>query len=289
MELAISSLEKTYKNGVRALDNLSLTLGPGVHGILGPNGAGKSTLMQILTCNLEPSSGMVLWNGMPIKKEQSAYCAVLGYMPQQQALYPSFTPVDYLNYVAALWCMNKKHTSKAVEEVLRRVELTDVANRKIAALSGGMRQRLLLAQAIIHNPKVLILDEPTAGLDPYQRNKIKNIIAELSADCIILLATHVVSDIEVIANDVILLKEGKVIKHGTPSNLCQSIHGKVYEVVLPTRSIPPDWKVSQIKQQMNGIKVVRVLSDYPPAGYDSHCVEPTLEDVFLYEVGPISC
>ena len=288
MELTISNLSKTYKNGVKALDNLSLTLGPGVHGILGPNGAGKSTLMQILTCNLAPSGGSVLWNGNPIQEAQSEYCAVLGYMPQQQALYPSFTPDDYLNYIAALWCMDKKQTTRAVSEVLRRVELSDVANRKIATLSGGMRQRLLLAQAIIHDPKVLILDEPTAGLDPYQRIQIKNIISEISANCIVILATHVVSDIEVIANNVLLMKQGRIIRQDAPSRLCSSIHGKVHEVELSERSIPQEWKVSQFRQLMDGKLVVRILSDTPPSGYNSYLVEPTLEDVFLYEVGIMS-
>lgn len=288
MELKISHLSKTYGTGVRALEDLTVTLTPGIHGILGPNGAGKSTMMQILTCNLKPTSGDVFWNGRSILTDRADYCASLGYMPQQQAMYPSFTPVQYLSYMADLRNMDMRTVSDVIKDVLTRVGLLDVANRKISTFSGGMKQRLLLAQAVLSRPKVLILDEPTAGLDPYQRIAIRNIISELSANCIVLLATHVVSDIEVIAKDILLLSHGKLLHFDTPGRLCESIQGKVHEVELPELHIPENWTISSVRQQMDGKLAVRVLADRPPAGYASRAVEPNLEDVFLYEVGAVT-
>lgn len=287
MMLSVLHLSKTYSTGVKALNDLTVTLTPGIHGILGPNGAGKSTLMQILTCNLSPSSGDILWNGSSILADRRAYCASLGYMPQQQAMYPSFTPVQYLSYMAQLRNMEKRTVPDAIREVLSRVGLLEVANRKISTFSGGMKQRLLLAQAVLNRPKVLILDEPTAGLDPYQRIAIRNIISELSANCIVLLATHVVSDIEVIARDILLLNKGKLLHFDTPGVLCASIQGKVHEVELPGQHIPEEWTISSVRQQMDGKLAVRVLADTPPQGFVSRPVEPTLEDLFLHEVGAI--
>lgn len=287
MELKIEHLSKIYSTGVRALDDLTVTLTPGIHGILGPNGAGKSTLMQILTCNLSPSSGDILWNGNSILADRRDYCASLGYMPQQQAMYPSFTPVQYLSYMAELRNMPKRTVPDAIRDVLDRVGLLDVANRKISTFSGGMKQRLLLAQAVLSRPKILILDEPTAGLDPYQRIAIRNIISELSTNCIVLLATHVVSDVEVIARDILLLNKGELLHFDRPGALCASIQGRVHEVVLPDQRIPEGWIISSVRQQMDGRLAVRVLADTPPQGFASRPVEPTLEDLFLHEVGAI--
>lgn len=288
MDLTISHLTKKYKTGTKALDDITATLSTGVHGILGPNGAGKTTMMQILTCNLKLTCGDILWNGESILHNRDAYCAALGYMPQQQAMYPSFTAEEYLRYMATLRNVDKRNIASVIQETLLLVNLLDVANKKIATFSGGMKQRLLLAQAVLTHPQVLILDEPTAGLDPYQRISIRNIISELSANCIVLLATHVVPDIEVIAKDIMLLQHGKLKKFDSPGNLCESIKDKVFEVELPDQKIPKEWRVSNVRQQMDGKFIVRILADSAPAGYLVDAVEPTLEDVYLYEVGAVS-
>ena len=285
MELTIRELTKRYESGTKALDQLSITFTQGVHGILGPNGAGKSTLLQILTCNLKPTSGDILWNGKSIYEDKDGYCSCLGYMPQQQAMYPSFTPNEYLSYFASLRGMDKNLAVNRIREVLELVNLITVSDKKISTFSGGMKQRLLLAQAILGQPRILLLDEPTAGLDPHQRIALRNIIAELSASCIVLLATHIVSDIEVIAKDILLLKQGKLLHHDTPEKICKSLKGKVHEIELNSAVPPAGLSVSGLRQRIDGQYVARILTDIPPKNYAAHPVEPSLEDVFLYELG----
>lgn len=285
MELTIRQLTKTYPSGVKALEGLDVCLSAGVHGILGPNGAGKSTLLQILTGNLRPSGGDVLWNGQSIFTHPEAYRRCLGYMPQQQALYPGFTAAEYLCYFGALRKMDRSTLARRIDEVLARVELQEAAHQKIAGFSGGMKQRLLLAQAVLAKPQVLLLDEPTAGLDPHQRIALRNLIAELSADCVVLLATHIVSDIEVVARDILLLKKGKLVAFDTPGRLCGRLQGKVYEVQLPGAKPPDSFAVSGLRQRIDGSYAARILAEQPPAGYPCRLADPTLEDVFLYEMG----
>ena len=222
MQIILNRVTKKYGDKV-ALDDISFTLEHGVYGLLGPNGAGKSTLMNLLTCNMEPTSGSIVWDGKLLSQVKKEFRAVLGYMPQQQAMYPTFTAAEYLSYIAALHGMNKKDAGEAIERVLCQVELSDVANRKIRTFSGGMKQRLFLAQAILADPKVLILDEPTAGLDPYQRIAIRNMIAEMAADRLILIATHVVQDVEHISKEVLLLREGQLVRKAPPQELCREL------------------------------------------------------------------
>ncbi len=241
--------------------------------------------MQILTCNLKPTSGDVLWNGKSIFEDKDGYCACLGYMPQQQAMYPSFTPNEYLSYFASLRGMDKKLSVNRIREVLALVDLISVSDKKISTFSGGMKQRLLLAQAILGQPQILLLDEPTAGLDPHQRIALRNIIAELSANCIVLLATHIVSDIEVVAKDILMLKQGKLLHYDTPDRICHSIKGKVFEIELNSAVPPVGFSVSGLRQRIDGQYIARILADSPPKNYASHPVEPSLEDVFLYEMG----
>lgn len=281
MCLEIQKLSKIYHGKVKALDQLSVRLEKGIHGILGANGAGKSTLMQMITCNLQPTSGDVLWKGSSIFENTKTYCRALGYMPQQQAMYPSFTPVEYLSYMAEL----RKAGKDRIPDILERVGLSDVAGRRISALSGGMRQRLLLAQAVLGNPEILVLDEPTAGLDPYQRVAMRNLISSLAAECVVLLATHVVQDLETIAQDVLMLDKGKLICYDSVEHMCRSMLGKVFEVSMADCQVPEEWRVSNMRQSIHGEILVRVVSDVPPDGYDCSPVMPTLEDVFLYLVG----
>lgn len=220
MELQIINLKKCYRKKI-ALNDVSFSLTPGIYGLLGPNGSGKSTLMNILTSNIRATSGNVLWDGEDIQKLGKKYRAVLGYVPQQQALYPDFTVHTFLEYVAALRAIPKKQVAQQISFVLEQVELEDVSDYKTKMLSGGMKQRLLIAQAILGSPKLLVMDEPTVGLDPKQRLQIRSLIQKIAADKIVLIATHIVSDLELISNEVLLLREGILIERGTADELIQ--------------------------------------------------------------------
>lgn len=218
MILTVKNLKKNYGDK-EALKGISFTLTNGVYGLLGPNGSGKSTLMNILTGNLKATDGEVLCDGQEIGKMGIKYRELVGYVPQQQALYPNFTANHFLSYIAALRGMSKKSAKQGIDYALDAVQLTDVSTKKIKTFSGGMKQRLLIAQAILGNPKFLIMDEPTAGLDPKQRVEMRNLIATLSKDKIVLIATHVVSDIDNISKEILLIKEGSLIRMGTKEKL----------------------------------------------------------------------
>lgn len=223
--LELQNITKHYGTKL-ALDHVSLTLKNGIYGLLGPNGAGKSTLMNIITGNLKPTSGMVLWNGKNAHDMGAAYRSLLGYAPQQQGLYDTFTGIRFLSYMATLKGISKKEQKGEIQRVLDYVNLTEKAYRPIGTYSGGMKQRILVAQAILGDPHLVVLDEPTAGLDPKERVRIRENIRNISGDKIILVSTHVVSDIESIANEIILLREGKIVDHDTVPSLCKK-HGDV--------------------------------------------------------------
>lgn len=217
--LCLGNITKKYKEKL-ALDEVSLELEPGIYGLLGPNGAGKSTLMNIITGNIKPDSGQVLWNGEDIKNIGVKYRGIIGYAPQQQGLYDTFTGKRFLAYMATLKGILKREMSVEIARVLSYVNMTEAANRPIGTYSGGMKQRILIAQAILGDPKLIVLDEPTAGLDPKERVRIRERIAELAGDKVILVSTHVVSDIEPIAKEIILIKAGKIIDRDTVEHLC---------------------------------------------------------------------
>lgn len=220
--LKIDNLYKSYGK-TKALNNVSMELPNGIYALLGPNGAGKSTLMNILTLGLRPDSGNVLWDELPIEKVGKDYRAILGFMPQQQGLYDGFHGVDFLSYISSLKDVPKKHIREEVERVAALVNLSDRIRDRLSAYSGGMKQRILLAAAIIGNPKLIILDEPTAGLDPKERIRTREIVKAMAKDKIIIFATHVVSDIESIADEVILLKKGMIADKGSPEKLCERL------------------------------------------------------------------
>ncbi|MCL2637372.1 MAG: ATP-binding cassette domain-containing protein [Oscillospiraceae bacterium] len=243
--IVIKDLSKSYGKN-KALNNISLDLVNGVYALLGPNGAGKSTLMNILTLSLRADEGKVLWKGASqtdavsrIEEAGKDYRAVLGYMPQQQGMYDGFRGVDFLSYIAGLKDIPPKRTKEEVERVATLVNLSDRLRDRISGYSGGMKQRILFASAIIGDPQIIVLDEPTAGLDPKERIRIREIVKSMAGEKIILFATHVVSDIETIADDVILLRKGVVIERGSPSDLCErfeitqggleSVYMKVFE------------------------------------------------------------
>lgn len=228
VKLEVQNISKSYKQ-VQALHEISFTLTPGIYGLLGPNGAGKSTLIRILIQSLKPDQGKILWNGQVIRKNPGFYLQNLGYVPQVQALYPEFTPWQYLDYMSALKEIPRKETQRKIEEVLKMVELEDCRNMPIKAMSGGMKQRLLIAQSLLNHPQILILDEPTTGLDPRQRILLKEILHRMAKNTIILLATHLVSDLESIADEILLLRKGILLKKEKPKVLFAEIPEKETE------------------------------------------------------------
>ena len=230
MELTIQNLTKTYGNKV-ALREFSYTFTPGIYGILGANGAGKSTLMNLITDNVKRDSGSILWNGTDILKLGREFRREVGYMPQQQGMYPDYSARDFLCYMAAVKELPRKESRQQIEELLAVVNLSEDAHKRLGGFSGGMRQRVLLAQALLGDPKILILDEPTAGLDPKERLRLRQYISDLAKNKIVFLTTHIVSDIESIANDVLLMKQGELVAHGAPDALIDAVHGQNLEDV----------------------------------------------------------
>ena len=279
MKLVIRGLNKSYGSKA-ALQDFHAVFENGIYGILGPNGAGKSTLMNILTDNLLRDSGRILCNEKEITKMKEQYRKIMGYMPQQQQLYDSF-----ISYMGTLRGMNKKEIKKRMEELFPLLNLNEVRRKKIKELSGGMKQRVLLLQALLDDPQILILDEPTAGLDPKERIRIRNLISDLSGDKIVLIATHVVSDIEFISKEILLMKNGRVVDKDCPEALQKKIAGKVFEIRIVQEELNQVKKEFEISNlfRTEGEIVVRVISEECPTAYRWTEVSPTLEDVYLYE------
>lgn len=230
MELKIENLTKSYGPKV-ALKDFSYIFTPGIYGILGANGAGKTTLMNLITDNVKRDQGQILYNGEDILKLGKTFRSKVGYMPQQQGMYQDFSARAFLRYMAEIKLLPKKQAHQQVEELLEVVNLTEVAHKKVGGFSGGMRQRVLLAQALLGEPKILILDEPTAGLDPRERLRLRQYIADLASDRIVFLTTHIVSDIESIAQDVLLMKNGSLVHHGSPEELMTQVGANDLEAV----------------------------------------------------------
>lgn len=230
MELCIEGLTKRYGQKV-ALRDFSYTFTPGIYGILGANGAGKTTLMNLITDNVKRDQGKILYNGTEVLEIGRSFRALLGYMPQQQGMYHDFSARAFLRYMAQMKQVPHKQARLQIEELLELVNLKEDAHKKVGGFSGGMRQRVLLAQALLGEPKILILDEPTAGLDPKERLRLRQYIADLASDRIVFLTTHIVSDIESIAQDVLLMKDGELVQHGSPEELIKRVDGKDLEAV----------------------------------------------------------
>ena len=281
--LTLSHISKSYGKFL-AIEDINLELDNGLYGMLAPNGAGKTTLIKMITTLLFPSGGEILYDGIQIQRLGEKYRDLIGYLPQQFGYYKNNTPVQYLDYLAALKNLPRQGLRKKIEELLELVGLSDVANKKMKKFSGGMIQRVGIAQAMLNDPKILILDEPTAGLDPKERIAIRNYISQLSRNKIILFATHVVSDIECIADEVLLIKKGKLIRHGTPVELIESMQGKVGEITCSMSQaalLQKRFKVGNIRQRKEGL-ALRIVGDRLPA--EAVIVENNidLEDVYLY-------
>lgn len=292
MKLIVNDTSKSYGSNL-ALNQFSVVLEPGIYALLGPNGSGKSTLMNILTDNLKADSGEITYTDDSGNTENVLHMGVrfrekLGFMPQYPGLYPNFTVERFMWYMAALKGMKKEEAKKQIPEILAAVELDDVPKRKIGALSGGMKQRLTLAQAVLGDPEILILDEPTAGLDPKQRIAIRNYISKIAFNKIVLIATHVVPDIEFIARDIIMLKKGVIVDNAPPHELTKKIERNVWNIPCSESDVQlmqDKFRVTNIARDENtGEVLLRVLADEQPTDR-SKSVAPTLEDYYLYVFG----
>lgn len=281
--LIVNNLSKSFGN-FSVLEDINLEFKNGVYGLLAPNGAGKTTLIKLLTTLIFPSKGEILYDGVDIVALDEGYRDILGYLPQDFGYYKNYSPKQFLLYISALKGMEKSKAIEVIDGLLELVALKDVANKKMRKFSGGMIQRVGIAQALLNNPKVIILDEPTAGLDPKERVRFRNIISELSRDKIVIISTHIVSDIEFIANEVIMIKDKKVLYKDTIENICKTLNGKVYETEIEYSSAKEfrSNHISLSEKQENGKMKIRFV-DESEENEKWKAVSPNLEDIFLYE------
>lgn len=275
--LSVNHVTKKYGKFI-ALEDITLEFENGVYGLLAPNGAGKTTLMKMLATLLFPTSGEILWDGIKIMELGEQYRDILGYLPQKFGYYKNNTPRQFLRYLAALKYIDTKVAEEKIEQLLEMVSLRDDADKKMRKFSGGMLQRVGIAQAMLNNPKVLILDEPTAGLDPKERVRFRNIIHNLAKDRIVILSTHIVSDIETIANQIVMLRQHKLLCCESPTEVCKRLQGKVFEVPVESENKGNGFLLSE-RQSEKGT-ILRVVSEEAPE--DGVLAVPNLEDVFLY-------
>lgn len=283
MELEIRQISKHYKDK-KAVDNVSLTLTPGVWGLLGANGAGKTSLMRMIAGIVKPTSGDILYDGLPIQILKEKYREIFGYLPQEFGFYPEFTVKSYLEYVAVLKGMSKRESRQKIRELLKHLTLSDVENKKINKLSGGMKRRVGIAQALLNDPKVLILDEPTSGLDPGERIRLRNLLSGFAQDRIVLISTHIVSDVEYIANENAVMKDGKIIETGTTEELIRLVNGKVWSAVVPTQdafSYEQKMRIVNMRNEEYGMTSLRYLAEKPIIP-ESKQEESKLEDLYLW-------
>ena len=280
-ELQLEQLTKCYGN-FAAVRDVNLTLGGGVYGLLGANGAGKTTLMRMLCGILTPTRGTVRCGGADIARLGEEYRAMLGYLPQDFGFYPDFTGPEFLRYIAALKGLTRAETARRIPELMRQVGLADAGRKKLRAYSGGMRQRLGIAQAMLNDPQILILDEPTAGLDPRERVRFRNLIADYAKGRTVLLSTHIVSDVEAIADEILLMKGGRIVEQGTVPQLADTARGKVWTLRTDTANaakLEAVYNVANLRHEREGVELRLITAD-PPAG--AVPAAPTLEDVYLW-------
>lgn len=283
MELKIEGLSKTYPNGVKALQNVSLTIGNGMFGLLGPNGAGKSTLMRTLATLQEPDSGTATLDGLDVLNQKDEVRKILGYLPQEFGVYPKTSAVGMLNHIAMLkGVTNRKQRNELVSAMLQRVNLYQFRFKSISGYSGGMKQRFGIAQALLCNPKLLIVDEPTAGLDPSERNRFYNLLAEVGENTIVILSTHIVQDVRELCSDMTILSAGQVVYSGTPANAIEELEGRIWQRSAKKEELEElNSKFHVLSTKLvAGQPLIHVLSESEPGDGFSK-VEPVLEDVYF--------
>lgn len=283
MDLQLLNITKEFKDK-KAVDNVSLKLTPGIWGLLGANGAGKTTLMRMIVDIMQPTSGLIKYNGENIKKLGNNYRQVLGFLPQEFGCSSDFSVIDYLEYVSAYKGIEKKRAKRKINDLLEVLTLTDVRKKKIVKLSGGMRRRVGIAQAMLNDPEILILDEPTAGLDPGERIRFRNFISEFAQKRIVLISTHIVSDIEYISTRNAIMKAGKIIDVGTTEELVKQIRGKVWSGLVPVNEIAifeRKLRIINQRNEANNMISIRYLSETPEVD-NSVCEEARLEDLYLW-------
>jgi len=282
LTLSMRGLAKRYRGGVLALDDFSLEVGPGVLGLLGPNGAGKSTLMRILATVTRPTAGVATWNGADIAREPDRVREVLGYLPQDFGVYPNLSAREFLEYVAAAKGLDARAARARIDALLELVNLTEAARRPLGGFSGGMRQRVGIAQALLNDPRLLIVDEPTAGLDPEERVRFRNLLAELAGERVVILSTHIVSDVEAVAGHIALIQRGRLVRHASPEALVASAEGRVWEWPIAAEELPGLKQrvvITGTARRSDGLRV-RAVAPEPPAP-EARSVTPTLEDACL--------
>lgn len=283
MELKTIGLTKTFGRKT-AVNDLNITLTNGVYGLLGANGAGKTTLMRLL-CNIQtPTSGKIVLNGKNIAGLGERYPNLLGYLPQHFGYYPDFTALDFLLYVSALKGLSEKNAMKKSKELLEAVGLSAESRHKIKTFSGGMKQRLGIAQAMLGEPRILILDEPTAGLDPKERVRFRNLISAFAKNRIVILSTHIVSDVEFIAEEIIMMKSGQIVHFGEPQEITSEIDGQVWECTVPSayaEKYAASFNTSNLRNTDRDETILRIISDRPPMEHAVR-VKPNLEDLYLF-------
>lgn len=283
MELLIDHVSKQFKDK-KAVSDVTLHITPGVWGLLGANGAGKTTLMRIIAGIMKPCSGRIVYDGVPIRTLGERYRDIFGYLPQEFGFYPEFTVKSYLEYIAALKAISPRKTRRKISELLDMLSLSDVRNKKISKLSGGMKRRVGIAQALLNDPEILILDEPTSGLDPGERVRFRNLISEFAHDRIVLISTHIVPDVEYIATCNAVMKDGKLLETGTTEELVQSVKGKVWSCVIPAEALQKyehRLQIVNLRNESNGSVAVRYLAERPLVS-GSAPADPRLEDLYLW-------
>jgi ABC-2 type transport system ATP-binding protein len=280
--LTIEQVGYRYRGGREALSGLTLELAPGIVGLLGPNGAGKSTLMRLVATLARPGAGRICWQGVDTAKQPDPLRTTLGYLPQEFGIYPALTAREFLGYLAAVKGLPRARTSERIDHCIAQVGLEEVADRPLAGFSGGMRQRVGIAQALLNDPRLLIVDEPTVGLDPDERLRFRSLLTELASDRLVILSTHIVSDVEASASLLVVLEAGRLRYHGRAEALMAQARGQVWDWVVPAERIPrlrSEYRVSAAMHRVDGVQL-RVIAERAPSA-DAVPAQPTLEDAYL--------
>ncbi|HMR99079.1 MAG TPA: ABC transporter ATP-binding protein [Anaerolineales bacterium] len=286
MQLTINKLGKEYKRGFWGLKDFSLEIKPGILGLLGPNGAGKSTFMRMLATITKPTDGTITWNGTNIVKSPDTLRDVLGYLPQDFGVYPNLNAVEFLEYMAAIKGLDAATAKKRIDELLQLTNLIEAAKRPLGGYSGGMKQRVGIAQALLNDPQLLIVDEPTVGLDPEERVRFRNLLSDLSGERIVILSTHIVSDVEATATHIALVNKGQLLREAAPENLLHELENKVWEWMVRSDDLPAlkqKYIISGTIRRSDGVQVRVVSADKPDT--NAQTVSPNLEDAYLYFIG----